>query len=79
MGTEPIPDLLKKWTLEQLTVEMAIGHLLQHVKMLHDTDQEANRQRHQMTRLLTDIQVTLRSLRTDVDALIAHTGILFLQ
>ncbi|MDM8518562.1 hypothetical protein QUF64_00840 [Anaerolineales bacterium HSG6] len=42
MSTEPIKTLLSKWKVADLTIEMAIGHLLQHVDMLHDTDHQAN-------------------------------------
>jgi len=60
MGTLPAKELLKKWEREELTVEMAIGHILQHlVKLLA---------------ALEAIKVTLRNLRADVDSLIAHTG-----
>ncbi|MDM8526636.1 hypothetical protein QUF58_00375 [Anaerolineales bacterium HSG24] len=74
MSTEPIKKLLNKWQVEDLTIEMAIGHQLQHISMLHDTDRQANIQRHQMMVMLKEIQTTLKSLRHDVDALIAHTG-----
>ncbi|MDM8520408.1 hypothetical protein QUF64_10200 [Anaerolineales bacterium HSG6] len=74
MSTEPIKQLLSKWKVADLTIEMAIGHLLQHVDMLHDTDHQANIQRHKMMVMLTEIQTSLKSLRHDVDSLIAHTG-----
>jgi hypothetical protein len=74
MGTIPAPKLLDKWKLQQLTVEMAAGHTLQHLVMLHDNDHEANRQRHRILKALEEIQTSLRNLRTDVDGLIAHTG-----
>ena len=61
MGTLPPQDLLKEWTLEKLTVEMATGHTLQNLVKI----QEA----------IDTIQITLRNLRADVDSLIAHTGI----
>lgn len=61
MGTLSPQDLLKKWEHEEITVEMAIGHILQHlVKILA---------------VLESIKTTLRKLRADVDSLIAHTGI----
>lgn len=61
MGTLPPQELLKKWEHEEITVEMAIGHILQHlVKILA---------------ALETIKITLRKLRADVDSLIAHTGI----
>ena len=60
MGTLSPQELLKKWELEEITVEMAVGHILQHlVKILA---------------ILETIKITLRKLRVDVDSLIAHTG-----
>jgi hypothetical protein len=60
MGTLPPQELLKKWEQEEITVEMAIGHILQHlVKLLT---------------VLEKIKTTLSKLRADVDSLIAHTG-----
>lgn len=60
MGTLTPQNLLKEWTLEKLTTEMATGHTLQNLVKI----QEA----------IDTIQVTLRNLRADVDSLIAHTG-----
>ncbi len=60
MGTMPPQKLLKKWKLEDLTLEMAIGHILQHLVKILTT--------------LAAINITLCNLRADVDSLIAHTG-----
>jgi hypothetical protein len=60
MGTLPPQDLLKEWTLEKLTVEMATGHSLQNLVKIQQT--------------IDAIQIILRNLRTDVDSLITHTG-----
>ena len=60
MGTLSPQELLKKWEHEEITVEMAIGHILRHlVKTLA---------------VLETIKITLRKLRADVDSLMAHTG-----
>ena len=60
MGTMPPQELLKKWEQEEITVEMAIGHILQHlVKILA---------------VLENVKITLSKLRADVDSLMAHTG-----
>ncbi len=61
MGTLPPQELLKKWKHEEITVEMAIGHmLLQHLVKIFAA--------------LEIIKTTLNKLCTDVDSLIAHTG-----
>jgi hypothetical protein len=50
-----------QWEREELTMEMVVEHILPHlVKLLAAVEA---------------IKVTLRSLRADVDSLIAHTGI----
>ena len=74
MGTEPAKELLKKWKLRSLTVEMATGHTLQHLVMLHEADKQANIQCLQIISALGEIETSVRSLRHDVDALIAHTS-----
>ena len=60
MGTMPPQKLIKKWELEDLTPEMAIGQILQHLVKILTT--------------LQAINITLYNLRADVDSLIAHTG-----
>ena len=59
MATLPPDDLLKLWKLEQLPLEMSMGHVLQNLVNLH-TDFAAQ-------------HATLASLRADVDRLMAHT------
>ena len=60
MGTISPQELLKRWQLEELTGEMAIGHLLQHLAKIQTA--------------IDAVNITLYNLRADVDSLIAHTG-----
>ena len=60
MGTMPPQELIKKWEREEMTVEMAIGHILQHLAKIQT--------------VIDAINITLYNLRADVDSLIAHTG-----
>lgn len=60
MGTMPPQDLLKKWEREEITVDMAIGHILQHLAKIQT--------------VIDAINITLYNLRATVDSLIAHTG-----
>lgn len=60
MGTLSPKDLLREWTLEKLTTEMATGHTLQSLVKIQQA--------------IDAIQITLRKLRADVNSLIAHTG-----
>jgi hypothetical protein len=61
MSTEQPDDLLKLWTLEKISVEMAIGHIMQNLVKQQQTVKDHDR--------------SLYRLRTDVDDLIAHTGV----
>ncbi len=61
MGTMPPQELIKKWEREEITVEMAIGHILQHLAKIQT--------------VIDAINLTLYNLRATVDSLIAHTGI----
>ncbi len=60
MGTMPPQEIIKKWEREEITVEMAIGHILQHLAKIQTT--------------IDAINITLYNLRATVGSLIAHTG-----
>jgi len=60
MGTISSQELIKKWEREEMTVEMAIGHILQHLAKIQTA--------------IDAINLTLYNLRVTVDSLIAHTG-----
>lgn len=60
MGTMHPQKLLNKWQLEEMTVEMEIGHILQNLVKTQAA--------------IDAINIVLRKLRTDVDSLITHTG-----
>ncbi len=59
MATYTPAELWHLWKTEQLPLEMATGHLLQHLVQLHSE--------------LETERTTVFSLRADVDRLIAHT------
>ncbi len=59
MGTMPPSELLKLWKLEHITVEMAVGHILQNLITLHTT--------------VEIFDASLCKLQGNVDDLIAHT------
>ena len=60
MGTTTPDELLKLWKLENITVEMAIGHILQNLVKMQRTHDTRN--------------TKIYNLRADVDSLIIHTG-----
>ncbi len=62
MGIIPPQDLLNKWQREEITVEMAIGHILQNLTKVQIA--------------IDAINLTLYNLRAMVDSLIAHTEIM---
>jgi hypothetical protein len=59
MSTYTPVELLSLWKLEQLSLEMATGHLLQHLVKL-TSELEAQR-------------TVVTNLRTEVDRLLAHS------
>jgi hypothetical protein len=76
MGTIEAQKLLDQWKLEQLTLEMGLGHTLQHLVLLHAKAHQTELRDNKMMNALAAINVTLANLRADVDALIAHTALL---
>lgn len=61
MGTLHPQELLKQWELETMPIEMITGHSLQNLVKIQQA--------------MDTINLTLYNIRTDVDSLIAHTGI----
>jgi len=59
MAALPPTELLRLWKLEELPIEMSIGHILQNL-VAQQTTQET-------------FQQTLLKLRMDIDRLMAHT------
>jgi len=73
MGTIPSTELWHKWKVDDVTVEMAIGFMIQQIMMLEDKEQAAAINRVQLQQTLADMQETLHKLRVDVDLLMTHT------
>jgi len=61
MGTIPPTELLDQWRIEALTVEMAIGHILQNQVRLYES--------------VEHLTHTLHKLRVDVDRLTRQISI----
>jgi len=59
MGTMTPQKLLQQWKLENMTVEMTTGHILQNLVKIQTA--------------IDAINITLYNLRADVDSLIAYT------
>ena len=82
MGTIPPKDLLNKWAQDNLPVEMAVGHLLQHLVMTENSMNEARlaqrkdqRQIEQLTVKLKTVKAELHKLQTDMAQVLAHLDI----
>ena len=58
MGTMHQDELLKLWRREEISIEMAIGHLLQNLAKIQTVIEAGN--------------ISLYQLRADVDSLIAQ-------
>ena len=72
MGTIPPKDLLKKWKLEELTVEMAIGHILQRMVLLEQADTDATCNCRKLSTAIDTINLSRGTLRDDVNRLLQH-------
>jgi len=73
MSAETLDKLWTQWKLQELDMERATGQMLQHLRRL-DVDNEAEKlDLLKLANAVTAINITLASLRDDVDALIAHT------
>jgi len=71
MSTYDFDKILTEYANGRMSVEMTLGHALQHIgKLYASATTLAGSQREQATTLTE----TLQQLRADVDSLIAHTG-----
>lgn len=69
MGTIPAPALLKQWKQETLTVEMAIGHLLQHVVQMQADIETGQHRRTTMQQISQANSVNWANLKIEVEDL----------
>ena len=82
MGTIPAKKLLNKWAQEDLPVEMAIGHLLQHLMQTEAglssakiNDRKLQIELSQIVTELKTIKAEQRQLQTDMDQVLAHLNL----
>ncbi|MDM8532859.1 hypothetical protein QUF63_16980 [Anaerolineales bacterium HSG25] len=75
MGTIPVKELLKKWKQDDLTVEMAIGHILQHLVLLEQVDADATCNCRKLSTAIDTINLSRATLRDDVDRLLRHNDL----
>lgn len=72
MGTIPAEALLKQWTLQQLTHDRATGNILQHLVLLHETDNGAAISRTEIKVTLDRIEQNQTRLRDELDVVMRH-------
>ncbi len=82
MGTIPAKDLLNKWKQDDLPVEMAVGHLLQHLVMTENSLKEARIARRtsqtqvdQLSSELDMVKSELAQLQHDMAQVLGHPGL----
>jgi len=82
MGTSSPDELLKKWKVEDLTIQQAIGQLLQHLVMVRNELNDDQLERGKLKALidqalaeLQDVKAKQQQLRADVDKLLAQANL----
>jgi len=75
MGTYPIQKLLQKWEQATITMEMAIGHGLQHVGQLWAEVRSLHSNIHKLTNALNETNQHQALLKADIARLLKHTGL----
>ncbi len=84
MSTYDYAKVMSDYANERMTVEMAMGHALQHIGLLYIADNNAaTQQRELQAQIITLLEVvktlrnelhqTLYAMRADMDRLINHT------
>lgn len=63
MATYPIDKLMIEYGTERMSPEMAVGHCLQHIKLLHEAIDTANRRRQERRDQLTALEKAVEALR----------------
>jgi len=75
MGTIDAKELLQLWKVEDLPIEMAVGHLLQHLVLLHGADDDTAGRCTKLERAMDAQNINWANLKLDVDALLKQANI----
>lgn len=75
MGTMPAKELLKLWKTEDLTVDMAVGHILQHLVILYEVNDSAAISRSKLHTLVDVQSVNWANLKLEINRLLDHVGL----
>jgi len=71
MSTHPIGKILSEYGNGRMDVKMAMGHSLQHIGQLHESQQAANLSRHKMRGKIDALENTVNALQKEVARLTA--------
>lgn len=75
MSVEDPKELFKKWSVEDLSADMALGQILQHIILLYEADQAAGVSRTEIRQSIEENNQKLTTLQTDVNHVMRHTGL----
>jgi hypothetical protein len=71
MGTYDHKQILSDYANDRITVDMAMGHTLQHIDKLYDLQTTANVNRYELRGRVDTLETTVATLQAKVDRLIA--------
>jgi hypothetical protein len=71
MGTYDYKQVLSDYANGKMTVEMAMGHSLQHIAKLYETQTAANLSRYELRSKVDSLENTVNTLQTKIDRLAA--------
>ena len=71
MGTYDHKQILSDYGNGKMTVEMAIGHILQHIDKLYDLQTTANINRYKLRNRVDTLDKTVSSLQAEMARLVA--------
>ena len=82
MGTYDHKQVLSDYANGKITIEMAMGHTLQHIGNLYEAQTTANLSRYELRSKVDTLEKTVNTLQTKIDRLTAlverflpkHTG-----
>ncbi|MDM8529672.1 hypothetical protein QUF63_00775 [Anaerolineales bacterium HSG25] len=75
MATYPIKELLHKWEQATITIEMAIGHIGQHLNLLWEEVTQIKQNHIKLTNAHAETQRQQALLRFEVERLLKHNGL----
>lgn len=71
MGTYNHKQILSDYATDQMTVEMAVGHTLQHLDKLYELQTNANLNRYELRGRVDTLEKTVATLQAEIARLTA--------